>query len=665
MYVTVKLLNGFTKELTYKVPAHLLRFALVGKIVEVPLRENLVHAVVVGEQKYIEASTFLIKEIHGLSHLPDDVLFDDYLKKLAACFFTKSISLYHRMQGFLHQDLLEKPLQEEPCAEPMRNPIVTLTDEQTVVVDYLVPVITSPRYTPTLLHGVTGSGKTEVYKRLIEQCIESQKTVILLLPEVSLSMRFQRILGEQLPTIPMHGFHSGTTQKEKKILWQALLAGKPVLIIGVHLPILLPIKNLGLIIVDEEHESFQEMHHPKINSKDAAILRAHLYGIPILLGSATPSITSLAHVQQKKWAFFQLKKRFIGNFVTIEKVILPERSGKKRQFFWVSNQLYNELEQCLSRKEQAIIYINRRGYSFFVQCKACTFIFECPNCSVSLTLHRVKKAGVDQPETEQLRCHYCDYAIPLKPSCPSCKAPEKDLLKKGIGTQQVTQMIQKLFPQARIERADHDVTLKKNLWQETVAQFQRGEIDILVGTKVITKGYHFPNVTLVGVLWADLTLHFPDYGAVESTLQQLIQVAGRAGRAHLPGKVILQVMQDHAIFNYIDETSYLGFVEQEMQLRKDLNYPPFCRLVSLEVQHKSDTQAEADAQQVAVLLRTMIQQKSLPVFLLGPAQPAVWKIQRVHMRHMYLKSVSFEALSFLINELRRKPFKSMINVTLR
>lgn len=665
MYVIVKLLNGFSKELTYKVPHHLVQESFVGKIVEVPLRNNLMHALVVNQLEIIDITHFDIKEIYGFSRLPQDDLFDRYIQKLAACYFTKPLQLYHRMQSFLYhvQDVL---LNEEKLLAPMEQDLsVTLTEEQQKVVNFMIPFVVTPRYQPALLHGVTGSGKTEVYKRLIQQCIQQGKTGILLLPEVSLSMRFERILKEQLPSLQLYGFHSGTTPKEKKKLWQALIEKKPVLIIGVHLPILLPIPTLGLIIVDEEHESFQEMHHPKINSKDAAILRAHLYEIPILLGSATPAITSLVHVQQKQWAFFQLKQRFVGNFVSIEKVLLPEKIGKKRQFFWISNKLKDEIEACLQRKEQVILYLNRRGYSFFVQCKECSFIFECPHCSVSLTLHRVKKKqqGV-VIEIDQLRCHYCDYMTVLESTCPSCRAPETSLLKKGIGTQQVVQMVQKLFPQARVQRADHDVTLKKNLWQETVAQFQRGEIDIFVGTKVITKGYHFPKVTLVGILWADLSLHFPDYQAGEHTLQQLIQVAGRAGRGHLPGKVIVQAMQDHDIFNYLDETAYLSFAEQEMAIRKELNYPPYCRLVSIEVIHKDDAQAAADADQIAHILRDIIQKQSLPVTVLGPAQPAVWKIQRVHMRHMYMKASSLSLLNELVGQVWQRDWKSGVNVFL-
>lgn len=663
MYVLVQLLNGSPKLLTYQVPQRLIGHSLIGKIVEIPVRDSLFLGMIL-QQDNIKKPSFLVKEIHAIARVPRDPIFNNYLKKLASCYFIKPLALYQRLQQFLHQPTKKKQDQEilpEVTIEKSMHTIEHLTEEQKTVVNYLIPILHHSRYAPTLLHGVTGSGKTEVYKALIEETIALQKTIILLLPEVSLSMRFQRLLKEQLPSITIHGFHAGATPPEKKALWQDLLAEKPVLIIGVHLPILLPISNLGLIIIDEEHEHFQEMHHPKINSKDAAILRAYIYNIPILLGSATPSLTSLAHVQQKKWAFFQLKKRFIGSFVTIEQVSLLDRSTKKRPFFWISNQLQQAITECLERKEQAIIYLNRRGYSFFVQCKTCSFIFECPNCSVSLTLHRYQDATTAR---EQLRCHYCNYAISLKPACPSCKAPEDQLLKKGIGTQQVTQMLQKLFPQARIERADLDVTAKKNAWQETIAKFHQGDIDILVGTKTITKGYHFRRVTLVGIIWADLTLHFPDYAAAETTLQQLIQVAGRAGREDLPGKVIVQSMQQHEIFNFIDETSYLAFATAEMELRKELNYPPFCRLVSLELQHKNDLQVEQDAQKLANHLHMIQEQQSLNVTILGPAQPGVWKVQKVHMRHLYLKAPSFETMKTLQASIDYAAFKSSISIVL-
>ena len=384
--------------------------------------------------------------------------------------------------------------------------------------------------------------------------MEYKKSSLLLLPEVSLAAQFARLLKGQLPSnIPLYSFHSATSVKEKKELWQKLLHNQPVVIVGVHMPLLLPLPHLGLIIIDEEHEvGFQEKKHPKIHTKEAAFLRAQISSIPIIAGSATPSITSLYNVEHKGWHYFELKKRFAGDFPKITVVKLTEQKGRKN--FWISAELDAALAQQLAKKEQTIVFLNRRGYSFFMQCKECGFIPHCVQCSVSLTLHNKahqdaqsasikgdpsnshstanrsgnSRAGAahlltNRSTVDCLLCHYCAYTSPVPQSCSSCKAGASSLLKKGIGTQQVVTVLEKLFPQARIARADLDSTLNKKKWIQTIKDFEAGAIDILVGTQTITKGYHFPRVTLVGILWADINLSLPFYNAAEVTLQQLIR----------------------------------------------------------------------------------------------------------------------------------------------
>ncbi|MFH0898840.1 MAG: primosomal protein N' [bacterium] len=476
----------------------------------------------------------------------------------------------------------------------------------------------------------------------MNHAFEKKKSTILLLPEVSLSLQFEYLFKRDMPSLIVYGFHSASKASEKKALWQNLLKGTPMLIIGVHLPMLLPIQNLGLIIIDEEHETgFQEKKHPKINSKHVALWRAQIYKLPILLGSATPSLTSLHNIEKKRWLFFQLKNRFVGTFPSLKKILLTDQRHKRRPFFWVSAELEQEIHNCLARKEQAIVYLNRRGYSFFVQCKTCGFIFECPNCSVSLTLHR------QQTDTTLLRCHYCDYRKQLPNTCPTCKTSSKEFLKKGIGTQQVVHIFQKLFPHARIERADLDTTRKKRSWQQTAQLFEQGAIDILIGTKSITKGYHFPNVTLIGILWGDLSLSLPHFNASETTLQELIQVAGRAGRSLKPSKVIVQLIQDHPLFDFVCEEKYLSFTKTELEARQATLYPPFCTLLCLELCHKSATQVQQDATELAQFLKT----NSLGVMVLGPADPIVHKIQKIEIQHIFLKSTSWNNLYQLIQTL--------------
>lgn len=642
MYCYVRLLNGFQKSLVYKVPHHLSTSLYKGAIVRVPVQKRVEAALVISLSEVLnEERSFIIRDIINLEQAPNDRFYEIFIAKIASAYFLDHIHFYQKIRSFLNHKKIEEI--EAPSYETHSNASVILTDEQQAIVDALTPCIGHSAYAPTLVHGVTGSGKTEVYKALIEKTIACNKSVILMLPEVSLSIQFQHLLTKCMPHIPIFGFHSATPPAAKRLLWKALCCSTPVVIIGVHLPVMLPINNLGLILVDEEHEQgFIEKKHPKLNSKELAIWRARIYNIPIVLGSATPSITSLASVTRHQWKFFSITKRFNGSFPSIKKVVLTESPHRKRRFFWISKQLEDAIKECLNRKEQAIIYLNRRGFSFFVQCTSCGFIFQCPSCSVSLTLH------IHHLTEQLLRCHYCDYQRQLPSSCPACKASEKELLKKGIGTQQLVTMLKELFPTARIERADLDTTKKQRSWRQTVTDFEQGNIDILVGTQTITKGYHFPNVTLVGIVWADINLHYPAYNASEVALQQIIQVAGRAGRARKESSVIVQMMHLHSLFDYCGEQKYLTFCNHENNSREEIGYPPFTRLVCIELRHADITTVSDDAQKVFDQLSKINDSLNLMITLLGPALPVVHKIQNIEMRHIFLKAPSFSKIHKLI-----------------
>jgi primosomal protein N' (replication factor Y) len=375
----------------------------------VPLKQQRQTAWVVQEyQEKPSAITFAIKDILAIEQFPTDTYYLPFIKQLSAYYCIDPIHFIKRIRHFVEQKAIDTDNLFTSKAHSAHQ-VPMLTNEQLAVFDFLAPHISSPAYTPTLLHGVTGSGKTEIYKQLIIEAVKQQKTALLLLPEVTLALQFEKLLRTQLPAdIVICSFHSATSPKEKRILWQLLMEQKPLLIIGVHLPILLPIPNLGIIIIDEEHETgYQEKKHPKVNTKEAAILRAHIGGIPILLGSATPSITSLHQVKHKGWHLFELKKRFAGAFPQVKTVLLTDK--KERRNFWISRELEQAIKDRLNKKEQTIIYINRRGYSFFVQCKNCSFIFGCPSCSVSLTLH----------DNGMLHCHYCAYHMRLPNICTS------------------------------------------------------------------------------------------------------------------------------------------------------------------------------------------------------------------------------------------------------
>jgi primosomal protein N' (replication factor Y) len=660
MYILVRLLKGFPKPLYYKIPDNFIKNNLDGKVVNVPIKNYNVPALVL--KTYIQKPknlTFNIKEINNLQKFPDDLLFHEFIKKISNFYFVKPLYFYTRIRSFLdQQDQINKiNFNNNQGIDSNNNSYkeTTLTHEQENILLNIKQNILQKNFTPTLIHGVTGSGKTEIYKKLIIENISQNKSVILLLPEVSLAVQFEHLLKKQLPeNIKIISFHSASKISEKRDLWKSLLDNKDILIIGVHLPILLPIPNLGLIIIDEEHETgFQEKKYPKINSKELALWRAQFYKIPIVLGSATPSSSSIYNVKNKNWFFYQLTKRFAGKFPEIKLIYLKDIKNKYQKYFWISKQLKIEIENRLLKKEQTLIYINRRGFSFFVQCKNCGFIFECPNCSVSLTLHK-------DFNNEELLCHYCNYKRNIPTTCPECKQKEDSFLRKGIGTQQAVKILQEIFPNAKIARADMDTTNKKS-WINTLQDFQENKIDILVGTQVITKGYHFPKVTLVGILWADLNLHFPIFNASETTLQKLIQVAGRAGRVANNSKVIVQAVQEHDIFNYLNEVNYLDFIKEELNFRELAGFPPYKRLIQIELKNINSIKLDQEAQKLVTFLNNSNQNNNLTI--LGPAKPAVYKIQKTESRNIFVKASNFSHFYETIKNIDLKKFESSIFIT--
>jgi primosomal protein N' (replication factor Y) (superfamily II helicase) len=650
MFAQILLFSGYKKPLWYKVPSSCSDLQK-GSVVTVPLRTQTVHGLVrfVSSQPPLDSGD--LKAIIAIDQFPEDARYFEFLTALAQIYYTDSNGFFARMVQFLDQ-----PKREEICVsdeeiecKPFAMP--PLTDEQEKVTLFLKPRIEKNIYTPTLLCGLTGSGKTEVYKSLIIHTIGLQKTVLFLLPEVALAIAFVKRLSSELPReIMIVGFHAAASKEEKRSVWSALNSQKPLVIIGVHMPVLVPIGNLGLIIVDEEHElGYQEKRFPKISSKQAALLRASIYSVPILLGSATPAISSLYQVKQRKWHFFQLTKRFGGQLPSVELVELKKE--RARPHFWISARLHDAIADRLQKKEQSIIFLNRRGYAFFVQCFDCGFIFECNSCSVSLTLH----------DQNKLKCHYCNAESQLGRDCPRCKKLSASFLKKGIGTQQAVEILQKMFPAARIARADLDTTKLQKQWQATYADFVKGEIDILVGTQTVAKGHHFPNVTLVGILWADMNLHFPLFYATEAALQQLIQVAGRAGRTTQSSLVIIQIVERHEVFEFINEASYLRFYSEEIATRMLAGYPPCRYLIELVLQHKKAEIVSRESQEIAALLLKNIAGSGIT--LLGPTTPLVARIQNKESRIIYIKASTRAETDFLISCAQKQKLKSALFVT--
>lgn len=647
MFITVRLLNNFSQELTYSVPVDICDQIYRGALVQVPLQKRLESAIVVRIEDSSVTYPFKIRPIDSIFPFPQDTTYQKFATQLSAFHQIDALYLFKRVKNFLTEQEDETELDVPPIVQVAQSK-VQLTDEQLAACVSVQQDLDAERYQVTVLHGVTGSGKTEVYKNLFLSVLAQGKSALFLLPEVGLAVQFEKLLHAQLPGIEIFGFHSATSVKQKRILWQALLHNKACIIIGVHLPVFLPIANLGIIIVDEEHDpGYQEKNHPKIHSRNAALLKANLKQIPVVLGSATPSISSLFNVEHKSWKLIQLKNRFAGQFPSVQVVALSDK--RERKNFWISAQLYTAISAQLAKHEQTIIFINRRGYSFFVQCTGCTYIFSCTNCSVSLTLH----------ETGKLICHYCNFTLLTHEICPDCKG--KEFLRKGVGTQQVVTILQKLFPKASIARADLDTTSKKKEWHKTLQDFYDKKIDILVGTQSITKGYHFPHVTLVGILWADVNLHFPIYNAAETTLQQLIQVAGRAGRQSANSTVIVQTMTPHAVFEYIHEIDYLKFYTREIGKRYDVGYPPAKHIAEIEIRCQQQHVVEQEADAIADFLISLAPDDTL---VLGPVPAVIYRVQKTYCQKIFLKSINRTAMIQLFAALEKAMYRSSLYFTI-
>ncbi len=482
------------------------------------------------------------------------------------------------------------------------------------------------KFDVSLFHGITSSGKTEIYAHLIQKALDEKKQVLYLLPEIALTTqiisRLQVFFGDRISV-----FHSKYSINERVEVWNNLLhtKSKAQIILGARSSVLLPFSNLGLIIVDEEHEtSFKQFDpSPRYHARDAAIVLAKIHQAKVLLGSATPSVESFYNTQQKKYGYIKLDRRF-GNVLLpeVELVDIKEKHRKKRMNGHFSDRLLTLIQEALENKEQVILFQNRRGYSPIVECTTCGVAPQCPNCDVSLTFHKYRN---------ELRCHYCGYHRSLPKTCPACENPTLDT--KGFGTEQIEIELQGLFPEAKIGRMDLDTTRGKYGYQKIITAFQEQEIDILVGTQMLTKGLDFNNVTLVGVLNADNLLNFPDFRAHERSYQLMVQVSGRAGRAKKRGKVAIQTFNPHhQILQQVTTNSYDEMYKDQINERHTFHYPPLIRLVKITLKHKDFTKVNNASEWLGKSLKNNFHEN-----VLGPTSPAISRIRNLHIKTLLIK----------------------------
>lgn len=477
-----------------------------------------------------------------------------------------------------------------------------------------------------LLKGITSSGKTEVYTYLMQQVIESGKQVLFLLPEIALTTqlitRLQHYFGDKIAV-----FHSKYSMNERVEVWNNVLnkKSKAQIVLGARSSLFLPFSNLGLIIIDEEHEtSFKQFDPaPRYHARDAAIVLSHMHNAKVLLGSATPSIESFHNTKEGKYGYVELNRRH-GNVLLpeIELVDIKEKYKKKRMNGHFSDRLITLMNEALEEKEQIILFQNRRGFSPIVECQTCGNSPQCPHCDVSLTYHKYKN---------ELRCHYCGYHQAMLYSCGACGSHELDT--KGFGTEQIELELKTLFPDVKVGRMDLDTTRGKYGYQKIIGQFQAQEIDILVGTQMLSKGLDFSNVTLVGILNADTMLNFPDFRAHERSYQLMVQVSGRSGRSKKRGKVAIQTFNPyHQILQQVSTNSYEQMFKEQLDERWQYQYPPFYRMVKITLKHRDFTRVEEASQWLGKALQNIFGNH-----LLGPTTPAVSKVRNLYIRILLVK----------------------------
>ena len=478
-----------------------------------------------------------------------------------------------------------------------------------------------------LLHGVTSSGKTEVYIKLINEQLKMGRQVLYLLPEIALTNQIVRRLQEHFGN-KVGVTHSHLSNSERVEAWRAVQEKNKLnysVIIGARSSLFLPFYNLGLIIIDEEHDSSFKQHQPapRYHARDSAIYLAYLHHAKVLLGSATPSVETYCNAKNKKYGLVEMHKRFKGialpkiNTIDIRKAHL-----KKQMKSHFSSDMLSAIKRNLKERKQVILFQNRRGYSPVLSCNACGHTPNCTQCDVSLTFHKSNRS---------LRCHYCGYSTQIPDQCPSCNAHE--LNDKGIGTEQIEESMQSLFPENVIKRLDYDTTRGKNAHQSIITDFEKGRIDILVGTQMVTKGLDFDNVAMVGILNADSMLYFPDFRAYERAFQLMMQVAGRAGRKGKQGQVLIQTYdEEHEIFKMLKRNDFISFIKSQSHERKLFGYPPYSRIISITLKHKNQQRLDLAALSLGIVLR-----RSFGERVLGPEYPVVSRIRNYYHKNLLLK----------------------------
>ncbi|EHY9169869.1 primosomal protein N' [Enterococcus faecalis] len=536
---------------------------------------------------------------------------------------------------------IEKEAYRDPFANQTfeKTTALSLNAEQQVAVETILQSVQEQQSQTYLLEGITGSGKTEVYLQVIAEVLNQGKTAIMLVPEISLTpqmvQRFKSRFGEHVAVM-----HSGLSQGEKYDEWRKIERGEAEVVVGARSAIFAPVENIGVIIIDEEHEaSYKQEETPRYHARDLAIWRSEYHHCPVVLGSATPSLESRARAQKNVYQRLRLTQRAnqAATLPTIDVVDMRQEveNGNVSSF---SMSLQEKLQERLEKNEQSVLLLNRRGYSSFVMCRDCGYVLPCPNCDISLTLHM---------DSKTMKCHYCGHEERIPYRCPNCG--QDKIRYYGTGTQKVEEELQTLLPDSRILRMDVDTTRRKGAHEKILRTFGEGQADILLGTQMIAKGLDFPNVTLVGVLNADTALNLPDFRSSERTFQLLTQVSGRAGRAEKPGEVIIQSFNpEHYAIQLAKAQDYEDFYTKEMYIRHRGDYPPYYFTVQITASHPEENEAAKQMFQIATKLKQGLSPQAI---LLGPTPNAIMRVNNRYFYQVIIKYKQEPMLQPLLKEI--------------
>lgn len=615
----------------------------VGAVIEVPFRNTSTYAFVIGFPEKTKVPADKLKTVGSV--LVSESLFDEkmlsflrwiseyYCHPLGEVILTAFPKAYWEKKAKTKSSPKSSVVGEEIVFLPPPE----LTEEQTSVLEKM----RAPgEKRPILLHGVTGSGKTEIYMRILQDCLDQGKGGIVLVPEIALTpqlaQRFCGRFGEKVAVL-----HSDMTKTERFSQWEKIKSGQAAIAVGARSAVFAPVKNLGVLIVDEEHETtFKQEDSLRYHARDLAVMRGNIWDAKVILGSATPSLESYQHAQSGKYLYLQLKKRV--NNRPLPKTFFVDLKDTYNLYSpkmpWLTKGLVAKMEQTLARKQQVLLYLNRLGFAHFLFCSDCGHSWRCRNCDVALTYYQ---------NPAELKCHYCGLHGPVPHQCSECKGDKLQTI--GLGTEQVERQLCEVFPGARVGRMDRSQIKTRKELESVLKTIANRELDIIVGTQMVTKGHDFPGIALVGVLLADASLNLPDFRANERTFQIVTQVSGRAGRADIPGEVVIQTVNpSNPIFAYAAENNAEGFYLRELECRRLFGFPPFRRLAMLRFQHKQVTRVESFSLEVTDFVKREIVKSGLRCSILGPSEAPLSKLKNYFRWQSLVKGHSVKDVQQLL-----------------